>query len=116
MCIMAVDAGTDSLTDISKKLRAAFPKSEIVTFENSLDALKFGETHSIDILFTDVRLKPFDGYELIKALRRRQSFRAYIVSGSRERPDDFEWMNVNGCFSKPVFLSELMEIARRERA
>lgn len=111
MCIMAVDAQPEALRDLCEKLQAAFPDETIAAFCSPLEALQFGEAHKIDFLFTDVRLRPFDGYELIHALRQMQMFRAYIVSGTREQPDHLEWMNVNGCFSKPVSAEDLRTLA-----
>ncbi len=113
MCIMAVDAEPSALDDLREKLCSAFPQQTVVAFGNPLDALKYAEEHPIDLLFTDVRLRPFDGYELIRTLRQKQAFYAYVVSGSREHPDDLSWMNVNGCYTKPVQSAELRELACR---
>ena len=110
MCIMDVDAERESLEDLCRKLRATFPGATIAAFYNPLDALKFAEDNRIDLLFTDVRLRPFDGYELIKALRQKQTFYAYVISGTKEHPDDLAWMNTNGCYAKPITLEELREL------
>jgi two-component SAPR family response regulator len=110
MCIVAVDADSGSLEELKRKLAEIFEHDSVAAFTSPLEALKFAESNKIDLLFTDVRLRPFDGYELIKALRQKQSFYAYIVSGTKEHPDDLGWMNVNGYLSKPVSLGELTEI------
>lgn len=110
MCIVVVDADPESLEDLKGKLCAVFPSESVAAFNNPLEALKFGETNRISLLFTDVRLRPFDGYELIKVLQQKQNFFTYIVSGTREHPDDLRWMNVNGCFTKPVSVEELEKI------
>lgn len=112
MCIMAVDAEPVTLADLRQKLSAVFTGETIAAFTNPLDALQFAEKNRIELLFTDVRLRPFDGYELIRALRQTQAFRAYVVSGSREQPDRLDWMNVNGCFAKPIASEELQQIKR----
>ena len=110
MCILAVDAEPDSLRDLNEKLCMFFPKQTVASFSNPLEALKYAEGKKIDMLFTDVRLRPIDGYELIKALRQKQSFYAYVISGTREHPDDLRWMNVNGCYPKPISREELEQI------
>lgn len=115
MCIVIVDADCETLRDLSEKLAAVFPNDTISAFGNPLEALKYAEGHKVDVLFTDVRLRPIDGYELIKALRQKQSFYTFIVSGSKEHPDDLSWMNVNGCYTKPVASSELLSLAARLR-
>ena len=107
MNIVAVDQDERMLMDLKEKLGNIYPGTQVKTFKNPLDVLKFAEYNEIDLLFTDVRLKPFDGYEMIRALRQKRAFKVYIVSGSRENPDNLNWMNVNGCFSKPVTLEEL---------
>lgn len=112
MCILAVDGDANALRDLREKLCTAFPEEVIAAFDNPLNALKFGTQNQVSLLFTDVRLRPFDGYELIRALRQKQTFRAYVVSGTREQPDHLEWMNVSGCFTKPVPLEELQNIRR----
>lgn len=108
--ILAVDPHPDSLRDLCEKLRHTFPEEPVAAFANPLDALQFGEQNPFELLFTDVRLRPFDGYELIKSLRQKRMFRAYVVSGSREQPDRLDWMNVSGCFSKPVSMQELARL------
>ena len=110
LCIMAVDAEPGSLQDLREKLILSFPKQTVAAFSNPLEALKFADQNKIDMLFTDVRLRPIDGYELIKAMRQKQSFYAFVISGSKEHPDDLRWMNVNGCFAKPITAEELMKI------
>lgn len=113
MCIVAVDAEPDSLNDLCTKIRAVFPKESVVPFQNPLEVLKFADQNSIQLLFTDVRLRPFDGYELIKTLRQTQSFFAYVISGTREHPDDLRWMNINGCFAKPITREELQQVKQK---
>ena len=105
--ILAVDPQPDSLRDLREKLLRTFPGETVAAFANPLDALQFGEQNAFELLFTDVRLRPFDGYELIKSLRQKRMFRAYVVSGSRDQPDRLDWMNVSGSFSKPVSMEEL---------
>lgn len=109
---MAVDAEPDFLKDLYEKLSAYFPRETVATFSNPLDALAYADRNRVDLLFTDVRLCPIDGYELIGALREKQSFYAYVISGTRERPDDLQWMNVNGFFPKPISREELAKIRR----
>ena len=108
MYILAVDACPESLCDLSDKLRQIFPEDTIASFSDPLSALKFGNTYGVDMLFTDVRLRPLDGYELIKVLQQKKPLFAFVVSGSAEKPDDLRWMNVSGCFTKPVSTEELI--------
>lgn len=108
--IAIVDQTAGDGKDLAKKLQAAFPKSEIVVYHNPLELLKASYSHKIDLLFTDLRLRPIDGYELIKAMRQTQPFFAYVVSGSREHPDNLDWMNINGYFLKPVSVAELTSL------
>lgn len=108
--ILAVDPQPDSLRDLCEKLRRTFPEETVAAFGNPLDALQFGERNPFELLFTDVRLRPFDGYELIKALRQKRAFRAYVVSGSRDQPDRLDWMNISGSYAKPVSAEELARL------
>lgn len=112
MNILAVDADPASLAALQTKLQGAFPDAEVTSFRNSLDAIKYGMSHTVNILFTDVRLRPVDGYFLIETLRARQTFLAYVVSGTREKPDSLDWMNVNGYFAKPITEDELLSVAK----
>lgn len=113
MNILAVDACPESLRDLADKLRQVFPEDTVAAFSDPLAALKFGNEYGVELLFTDVRLRPIDGYELVKVLLQKSSLYAYIVSGSPEKPDDFGWMNVNGCFTKPVGTGELLTLRQK---
>ncbi|MEG1684119.1 MAG: response regulator, partial [Oscillospiraceae bacterium] len=110
MNIVAVDHEPTTLEDLTKKLRTVFPTSIIKGFNNPIEPLQYAQSNKIDMLFTDVRLRPFDGYELIKILGQTQSFYSYVVSGSKEHPDDLRWMKVTGTFSKPITTTELTQI------
>lgn len=107
---MVVDHEQAALADLTQKLRTTFPGSVVKGYNNPIEPLQFAQKNKIDMLFTDVRLKPFDGYELVKILGQTQSFRSFVVSGTKEKPDDLSWMKVNGTFSKPVSLEELAKV------
>jgi CheY-like chemotaxis protein len=108
--IAIVDQTAADGNDLAGKLQTAFPQSEIMVYNNPLELLKASQRRRIDMLFTDLRIRPIDGYELIKALRQTQSFFVYVVSGSREHPDNLDWMNINGYFPKPVSVAELTSL------
>lgn len=112
MYIIAVDSDKKALCEFEKRLHEVFTKETIKTFNNPLDALKYADQNTIDILFTDIRIKPIDGYELIKSIRQKQQCFAYVISGSKENPDDLSWMAVNGYYAKPVSVEELQEIKK----
>jgi len=115
MNIAVVDHEKSGLEDLTHKLHRVFPKSHIYSFQNPLEVLKFVQKNHIDILFTDIRTRPIDGYELIKVIRQQQAFYAYVVSGSRDHPDNLDWMNINGYFSKPVSDKELIHLKKELR-
>lgn len=111
MRILVVDAEKETRDDLAAKLGRRFPGSSIVSFGNSLEVLKFTANNKFDLLFTDVRIQPFDGYEMIRILRQQnQLFCTYVVSGTKNKPDDLRWMDVNGCFAKPVTENELAQV------
>lgn len=107
MSILAVDADKRTLQIMEANLHTVFPEEELAVFGSPLEAMKYAEHNRIEMIFTDVRLWSLDGYELIKVIRRKQQCFAYVVSGSREKPDDLRWMPVNGCFPKPITVEEL---------
>lgn len=110
MNIAAIDHDVDSLYDLTEKLKKTFAEYNVFSFTNPLDLLKFSKTEHIDILFTDIRLKPIDGYELMKLLQAEQSFLTFIVSGTKQHPDELSWMNINGFYAKPVTIEELTNL------
>ena len=113
--ILIVDPEERTRAELCKKVSRIFPRSSVASFCNPLDALKYSFANSFDILFTDIRLRPIDGYELIKALQQKQSFRSYVISGSRDRPDNLDWMRLSGYYAKPLALEELEAIAKAEK-
>lgn len=113
MNVLAVDVCPKSLHDLTDKLQQVFPEDTVTGFSDPLSALKFGNEHGVELLFTDVRLRPIDGYELIKVLLQKNPLFAYVVSGSPDKPDDLGWMNVSGCFTKPVDTMELLKLRHK---
>lgn len=111
--ILIVDPEQSTREDLRERASRAFPHSAVTAFGNPLDALKYSYSNEFDVLFTDIRLSPIDGYELIKALQQRRSFLSYVISGSRDRPDNLDWMLVNGYYAKPLAPEELELLASR---
>ncbi len=92
--ILAVD---DNLL-ILKSLRRLFAHSsyEITIEENPLEALKYLETHEVDVVISDMRMPVMDGYQLLSEIKSKypQIFRI-VLSGYTDEKIVFEALRRN---------------------
>ncbi|MFY3769708.1 Sensor histidine kinase RcsC [Providencia manganoxydans] len=86
------------------------------TAVDGLDALKYIENHSVDIVLTDVNMPNMDGYELAKALRKSGhtipiiALTANAMAEEKQRCID---AGMDECLSKPTKITVLKETLLR---
>ncbi|MCR4179194.1 two-component system sensor histidine kinase RcsC [Providencia vermicola] len=84
----------------------------ISTAVDGLDALKYLENHTVDIVLTDVNMPNMDGYELAKELRKRGSAVPIIALTANAMADEKQRCidsGMNDCLSKPTKITILKE-------
>ena len=101
----------DDSAMMRKMIRRVLTLSEVALDEVSeagdgAEALKFLETHEVDVLLTDVNMPVMTGTELLRQLAdnpRYQSMRRVIIStdGSASRRDEAAALNVKCYLEKP---------------
>nr|WP_232006107.1 response regulator [Providencia stuartii] len=82
------------------------------TAVDGIDALKYLENHTVDIVLTDVNMPNMDGYGLSKALRNLGStvpIIALTANAMEEEKQRCRDAGMNGCLSKPTKITTLKE-------
>lgn len=81
----------------------------LVMFENSDDFLQRAEALEPrpDIVFLDIHVAPYNGFEMLELLRRSPHFRgvpivAMTASVMSEEIDQLRSAGFNGCLAKPI--------------
>ena len=100
-------ADSDALASILQK---AYPAARIHTFEDPLRLIQHCLAAQIDVVFTEVALRPYplDGLTLISMLRERfQGVKAFIVTQGDAYRELAASLRVDGYLLKPPKLSDL---------
>lgn len=88
----------------------------ITTAEDGADALQKTETHTFDLILTDISMPNMNGYELIKAIKKTQPLAVIIVLtgySSIEGAVKAIHMGAFQYLAKPIKTSELYEVVER---
>lgn len=96
--------------------RSSVPIDEILECRNGLEALELLQTHSVDVIFTDIRMPKMDGIELVKRISTMEiSPLIVVVSGY----DDFNYavemmkQGVLDYLLKPVKREKVDEVLKK---
>ncbi|MBD0832737.1 LytR/AlgR family response regulator transcription factor [Aestuariibaculum sediminum] len=99
----------DELTFVAilKKLCDEIPDLNIVaTFENATEAIKYLNKQEVDLIFLDMHLPDFTGFEFIQTLKNQPKI-IVISSDSKLAITAFEYECIVDYIEKPVKLSRL---------
>lgn len=86
---------------------------EVLEADNGGEALKIFETTSdLHLVITDISMPVMDGYDLLRAIRRKQSSSVYVimVTASKDRESLVKsfHLGANDFLTKPIFPQELL--------
>ena len=96
--------------------REGFP---YICCSSAYEALKFLQSESVDIIFTDIHIPDMEGFELIKQIRRMDFPKAATVpviafSASSQQPDsEYKTAGFNEFLLKPCKPQQLLEIIEK---
>lgn len=90
------------------KLELADSDAELLLASNGEDAYYKYHTQNPDIVLTDAKMDRFDGIELIKKIRNRDSFTPIILfTGYLKYQGEMEGLNVNKFITKPFTTKQI---------
>lgn len=100
--------------------------NEVTFFEDSYDfSRRISELHPRpDLIFLDIHVEPYDGFEMLRLLRQMDDFRevpviALTASVMNEEVAQLKSAGFNGCIAKPInsdlFPDMLVAILQGER-
>ena len=103
MLYLAVDDENLQLNKLVDAIKAADPKSEILSFNNPLIALDVIKNVKIDVAFLDIEMGGLNGVELGKRLKQlNPSINIVFVTGYDQYAIDAYSMHASGYLTKPV--------------
>jgi two-component system LytT family response regulator len=79
------------------------------TFESALDALKYINSESIDLIFLDIEMPELNGFDLIKAISGQSDARIIIVSSHDQYALKAFKHSVFDFLKKPVGINDIRE-------
>jgi CheY-like chemotaxis protein len=89
----------------------------VVTAESGLEALEALEEHTFDLIVSDVQMAGMDGFELLKAVRKRAPEVGFILMTAYEEKyplSEALEAGADGYISKPFSLSKFSLILEEE--
>jgi CheY-like chemotaxis protein len=96
--------------------------SKLFIFEDSRDFLARVETLEIkpDLVFLDIHVKPYNGFEMLKMLREMRRFDgipivAMTASVMNEEIQQLRAANFSGCLAKPIDMDTFPDSVNRIR-
>lgn len=113
-CIL-VDDEPQNLLMLEHLIQAYYPNEIQVlqTFTNALDALKFINTHVIDLVFLDVEMPEMNGFDWIKAISEESDAKIIIVSSYETYALKAFRHSVFDYLKKPVQLQDIKDILQK---
>jgi CheY-like chemotaxis protein len=112
------DAKSRTIMNLLLKSRMGLP--HVTIFEDSADFLT--RVHALDpipnIVFLDIHVKPYNGFEMLSMLRSDPTFKttpvvALTASVMNEEVQQLRTMGFDGCLAKPIDLDTFPEILGR---
>ncbi len=82
---------------------------EVVEAEDGAIALDLLEEGEIDVVFLDIRMPTFSGYDLLRLMKRRVSDKIKVIYVSIIPQDDVDVKDVDGFLQKPFSLESLLK-------
>ena len=110
MNIIIADRDENSAGRLGRILKGLSTDAEILHFSDPMYVVKYGLTNPVDMLFTEVRMKPFplDGLTLIQRIREKYpSVRCYVVTETENYIEQASAIRVNGYLLKPVSAEQI---------
>lgn len=84
----------------------------IASFSSPVDAEKFLEERTADILFSDIEMPDMDGLTLFKKIKEKVSYTVFVTSYSEFALDSYE-LSVNDYLLKPIDIQKLDRVIKR---
>ena len=108
--IFVIDDDIDLLKTLEEELSSCNQDWNILTAENGKQGVGILDSHSVDLVVTDLRMPVMDGYELLTYLREKRPTIPIIVmtaDDSREVGQRLRSLGVEQFISKPCQFSEI---------
>ena len=103
MNILIVDENRDELAKLEEYVRMSYPCHSVVRFSDPCQAVEYSIAHPVDMVFTEINMRPLDGFSLVHKLRENNpEIRVNFVSQTGEYAVDAFRIRADGYFLKPV--------------
>ncbi len=109
--ILLIDDDLGFLKTLEEELSSYNEDWNVLTAENGKQGVDIMDSHSVDLVVTDLRMPVMDGYELLTYLREKSPTMPVIVmtaDDSHEADQRLRSLGVKQCISKPCQFSEIV--------
>lgn len=111
MNIVVIDNNQRNLIDMTNYIRTLEPRHNIVAFTDPLLAVKHSLNHFMECVFTEVNLRPIDGFTMVKQIRdfRPEIFVVFLAE-SEEYLINTSQFQANYYLTKPITLEAVKKV------
>jgi len=109
----------DNNSWVREGLHAAFHHTEIAVegeATTSSEAIELALTCEFDVMLLDVKMPVFNGFDVLKAVRSKNTDLRVIIYSQHDRPDFWDrarQLAANGYVSKTSHKNQLIDVIRR---
>lgn len=72
MNILVVDNKQNELNHTVKCLKFIYPNASLISFDDAMDAVRYGYNYHVDILYTEVIMHHITGFDVARLIRQKQ--------------------------------------------
>lgn len=113
MNIVLVSNDKKEMRNLSILINNIYKNSKIIQFTDPLLCAKYIWYKHVDIVFTEVDMRPVNGIEVLKVVRTKKSNIPFIIiANDNNMRCEAEKLNVSGYWIKPIQESNLKEVKK----
>lgn len=103
MNILIVDNHHDDLNQTMKCLQSIFPDAYLIPCDDSMDAVRYGYNHKVDVVYTEVVMTHITGFDVVRLLRKTNpNILVYYLSNTKQHLQLSIKNKGNGYYLKPI--------------
>lgn len=109
MNIFVVDNNQDDMEQILKCLKSIYPNASFFSFDDAMEAVRYGFNYDVDIVYTEVSMRHITGFDVARLLRKIHPKVTVCFLSYTEKHLCLSIQNgINGYYVKPIDTQKLI--------